>query len=144
MKLRNVTIWTTGMMLIVTLAVPTTLAFFVNWKEVFSRSDGGSFVMIALLFCSNCLPPAISFAIARKLKHDIPALVLLVSTICYALWYGYYLYQMVFVNFWAFIGVCLTGIALLFPVLLPLWILALLLNLRYAKKVLPTDEKIIE
>jgi membrane-bound metal-dependent hydrolase YbcI (DUF457 family) len=104
-----------------------------DWKIAITRDVVGHAIVLIALPLSSSLPLVISLLIARTLKHNIPILILFVSTVVCALWYAYYLYQMLFVNFWWYIGICLVGFGFLF-VMIPVWIVALILNRHFAKK----------
>ena len=120
MNLRNVAIWTTGVMLVGTTVLPLWIASFES-KDIFS-----AFGIIWLLSGS---PILISFVLAKTLERTISTIILLCSTITYAIWYVYWL------HFIFFSGQDLAMMVILFigiwslPVMLPAWIVAYVLNL---------------
>jgi len=134
MNLRNVTKWTTLLLLIVTVAVPiygiVILAFGFHVNEM-GLTNAIALASFFWLFSSS--PLVVSLVIADKVEHDSPAIVLLGSTIGYGVFYIYALFQTFFVDGWMILGVCLAGIVML-PVLLPCWIIALRWNRYYATK----------
>ena len=130
MKLRNVTIWTTGLTLIASIIVPILLEFFF-----------GGVVFWHILWLTNGLPLFFSFLIAKKLEHKIPVVILLVSIITYGIWYGF---GILFAIIWhgmidrsddilgiiSLLSVCFLSLF----ALIPAWIIALILDSYYEKK----------
>ena len=142
MNLRNTTIWTTGTILIVTV-----LAIFVD-AFAFGGTSNFNFSTLAwsattifgfVYFCSMLWlftgsPAAVSFIIARKLKYNIPAFVLLVSTVAYGLLF-------LCAQYWFFADTnsCTRGFWLLMSMgalwwMVPAWITAIVLEIRHRKK----------
>ena len=107
MNLRNVTIWLTGVMLIVSIVVPAGLE---HW------CDG--VVPWLVLLLTNSLPLLLSLLIARKLKHMMAVGTLFCATILYGLWYGFGLLCVCFISLSA---------------LLPAWVVALRLDSYFEK-----------
>ena len=142
MTARDITIWTTGLILIATIIAP--------YIDVFVLPGGSGYspvvtIFVVIYFCSmvwlfSGSPMAVTFLIARKLKHDIPAAILLVSSIAYSVLFVYAQYQ-------TFIGTGGDMVALwLFAPLgslwwmIPAWVLALILNRYYVKKAISNPE----
>ena len=129
MNLRNVTIWTTGVILFLTQVVATH-RFVLNANVYYVIDNIILDTLILWLFSGS--PLLISFVIAMKSKHNTSSSILLVATIIYVFLYAYAMYQL----FYAYLG----GLALLavgivsLPVMIPAWIAALLLNRYYATK----------
>jgi len=136
MNLRNVTIWTTGVMLLLTIAVPVIILFCEGNRRPVVDNIVLS-VFFGLLFWSvfGGLPFVISYIIAKKLKYVISAVILLCSTIACGVWYFYALYGMLFVDTRTFFGSQFLNVEWL-PAMTPVWIsfmipswtIALLLN----------------
>jgi hypothetical protein len=149
MKLRTATIWTTWGMLLVTILAPY-LAPAQNWEFGFQHTKISAMMIIPVIFyrlVSSLLaamffllltgsPLVVSLILAKKLKpFVIPSLLLFVSTIAYGIW---------FVSIWSQATddlCCMSGIFVLYivpsslPVMIPVWVLALVVNSYYTKKV---------
>ena len=119
MNLRNVTIGTTLLLLIATTVFPVMLA-----------------VWIPFVWFLSSLPLVVTLVIACKVEHNGPNMILLGSTIVYATWYLFALFQTYFVDGWMLLGVVLAGIVM-FPVMFPAWIAAIVLNRYYARQAEP-------
>ena len=139
MTLRTVTIWTTGVVLLLTILVPIVLFCYASYNLIVSeRLDQlGSVVYLFLLWFSSTFPLVASYFIARYLKMGISLAVILGSTIVYALVYVHGLYIMFFVNGMMFFWVMFTGMLLL-PAMIPVWFVACTVDWRYRKKNQPT------
>ena len=133
MNLRNVTIWTTGVILSITIAVPCLINASQRWQGDVSKVLY-TLWEVGFLWLLSGSPLLVSFIIAIKSRRNIASAVLLVSTITFAIWYGYML------HFALWSGEYLSILAILYigifslPVMLPAWIATLVLNWRYAKK----------
>ena len=89
MNLRTATIWTTGVMFLVALAAP----YFIlpSLEELFPldfSTVGGIAAIFLFVGLPTGSPMAVSFFLARKIKHDTPALLLLASTIAFIPLFG--------------------------------------------------------
>jgi len=118
MNFRTVTIWTTGLALILTLILPARCVF--NGDDVF---------FVFMLWFLSSFPLVISFIIARTLEPIIvPNLILFLSTIAYGIWYVYVLYGTVTCCYAlaALAPFCIGILAL--PVMFLVWIIALIFN----------------
>jgi len=143
MNLRNVTIWTTGVMLVATIIAPYIVAPYVHGLSPYGRYGTNITVIITAIIILRCLllwlftgsPLLVSFIIAIKLKlADGPNLILLASTIVYGIQavYGWIMATSG--------GGCMAGMfvvyiapgSLLF--MIPAWIIVLRLNRHYATK----------
>jgi hypothetical protein len=128
MNLRKVTIWTTGAMLIGTVVVSFSVAFLL---ENFTNKVGHA----VFIWFLNGLPVLVSFFVAREIKFEIPAVILLVSAIAYGLLYVLGLCGNIFDPgnlgnvLWFYLGIWT------FPIAFPTWILVLRLNTYYIKRV---------
>jgi len=99
MNLRKVTIWTTGVVLLLTMLVPTVLSFYALYGLIVNdRFDQLGVVggCLFLFLCSSSLPLVVSYFITRHLKTGASFIVILSSTIVYALVYIHAWYQMMF------------------------------------------------
>ena len=130
MKLRTVTLWLAGLTLLLTMLIPTQLVYF----ALIGHLRISVFVaLIALTFWFlSSLPPVVSFFIARKLEYTLPAGIILCLTLVYAGVYLNGLYRC-FVGSGTVLEALFIGVLLL-PVMIPAWIVALVLDLSYAKK----------
>ena len=124
MKLRTVTIWTTGLMLLLTTAVPV-LLFLGGYLQT---GDGmmASIVIAVLLWSFSAPPLIVSLMMAWKLKEGMPSVVILVTTIAYGVlyvcgWCVQWFMTSRDTGIW-FLGV------LVLPVMIPVWIVVLILN----------------
>jgi len=125
MKLRTVTIWTTWLLLLVTIVAPVLyyLAYELRGTH-FSIGAVFSFCFTyALIWLFSGSPMLVSSIFALFLKHPVSLIVLLVSTIGYGLWFVYGWCQALDRN------CCMSGLFLLsiapgsLPVMIPAWIL---------------------
>jgi len=123
MKLRAVTIWTTGVMLIA--AVSPVLFFLATGRDFFDDVDA----TVLLILAGSTL--FVSFIVSLNLKYEFPAAILLVSTTVYCVVYVLVLLQTIFIETEAFLLLFLIGIAW-FPVMIPVWIITLVLE--FAKR----------
>ena len=132
MNLRSVTIWTTGLMLIAPIIIPNVCLSVMDSSRTNSSTPLYDMTVLGLLSVS---PMVVSFIVARRLKYDIPALILLVSTITFCFLFVYsqcgYLADSG--------GNCMQALWLFTPFvslywLIPTWIVVLLLNSYYVKK----------
>jgi hypothetical protein len=129
MNLRNVTIWTTALLIIWTLFVPAYLMFTVQeW-----RSDA------ALLWLFFGLPLVVSFILSVALKYKTSTKILFVLTIVYGIWFAF-IFCVVFLSFledpcgMQFLLFCIVG-PLALPVMIPAWISAIVHEVRHRKRV---------
>ena len=128
MNLRNTTIWTTGVLLLLITAQPAALLL-----GGFLRSDGGLGIGIAAVLWLLSGPPLlISLIIALKARSHISAAILLVVTIIYGVaysggWCVQYFLTSQDTGIWA-LGI------LSLPVMIPAWIAALVLDRHHAKQ----------
>jgi len=131
MKLRTVTLWLAGLTLLLTMLIPTRLVYFALIGHL---KIGVVAALIALTFWFlGSLPPVVSFFIARKLKYALPTGIILCLTLVYAGVYLNGLYRCFFVGGGTALEALFIGIPLL-SVMIPAWIVALVLDLSYAKK----------
>ena len=128
MNLRNVTIWTMGVMLI----VATVGAFIFSFLVIGFVDDLIIYPLPPLIWLLTGLPLLISCIIEKKLKHNMSFCVLLVSTVIYGVLYVLVWYLSFFVDLrYGFLFV--VG----FPLMIPVWIAALVVNRRDATKQKP-------
>jgi len=126
-QLRTVTIWTTGLMLLLTMII--ILPVF----ERFGAGDiFGDIFFASLLWFLSGSPLAVSFVVARKLGPTvIPNHILLISTIAYGAWYIYVLHD-VFTSTYKFAVFALFGIGCFaFPVMFVAWVVSLYLDFHF-------------
>ena len=133
MNLRNVTIWTTGVMLVLTLLIPVGV---IAYAEVFNHNIDfyHNTDIVWLTWLLSGTPLLVSFILAIKLKHKVSSVILLVSTIVYAIWFT-------FLSIAISMDTCGCAALVFFligplslPVMLPVWITALILNWQRARK----------
>ena len=133
MNLRNVTIWTTGVMLIMPIAAPFAVTLFLAPVSGFDLL--GSIIAGILHYPFGCAPFVISFILARKLKNKASGGILLVSTIACAVWCVIMWKEALCMGEGSLVGTFFGFDAILsLPVMLLAWILAYVLNRRYAKQ----------
>jgi len=133
MRLRTVTIWTTGLMVVVPMIVPTIWFLFFSGKNFRDANVIDTIISeCMLLWCFSGPPLVVSFIIAMILKNNSSSLILLVSTVAYGIWYFYLLHFALTAGYLAVIALAYVGIFSL-PVMIPVWIIVLLLNRHYFK-----------
>ena len=141
MNLRNVTIWTTGVMMV---------AIFVAPFVILPNTEGlvGMILtMILALQCWLCFagsPLLVSFVLARTYEPRTSCIILILSTIAYGVWYFYMVYSQS-ASGWTLLPhrelqaiSVLIGILSL-PMMIPAWITVLLLDAEYANKLLDAE-----
>ena len=135
MNLRNVTIWTTGVMMVLTLLIPVGVVacggIFNHNIDFYHNID-----IVWLAWLLSGTPLLVSFILVITLKHKNSTVILLFSTIAYGAWFVYWSVVVGIHIGWdcyAHIGFYVIGPFSL-PIMLPAWITALILNWRYAKK----------
>ena len=124
-------------MLIGTIIIPFFLLVCGGWQRASPKAFDvidiiPIFIVIFGLWLLSGSPLLVSFIISKKLRYTAPAIILLGSTILYAVWYAFILY----LTFYAkdlTLTIVVVGLFSL-PVLIPAWIVALLLNAYYVKK----------
>ena len=79
MNPRNVTIWTTGVMIIGTMYVPFVLI----------ADDLNMVLESSIFWFFGALPLLVSFVLSGKIKNYSSAIVLLVSAIAFGFWFGF-------------------------------------------------------
>ena len=140
MNLRNVTIWTTGAMLIMTVVAIFATIFPLLIVSDFSTTEKSAEAIFGIIYFGSVLwllsglPAAVSFVVARKLKADIPVIILLVSTTAYGFVFVYYWYRALKPD--QLLGFLWYGhiVPISLWWMLPAWITALLVNRYYATK----------
>ena len=136
---RTVTIWTTGVITGVTIAVPIIIYIILYFGvDVFVDKNLplAAYIFGVLMFwlLSGGFLVAISYMIARKLKHRVPTIILLVSTIIYAILYVHAICLLCLVHWNGDVIRNCGKMSLL--VMTPALILAVQLNSHYVKKTL--------
>ena len=88
-----------------------------------------------LLFGFYATPFIVVLWLEKKVKYDIPLFILLVSTFLYASWLAYVFVNSMIINLDPQSGIALflAGIMSL-PIMIPIWMLAMVLDAYYAKK----------
>ena len=134
MNLRNVTIWTTGLLPVITLVALVVLTLCDSAKEHKKlETEVYAFIAFGVWLCCGSPLLFLSFFIARKLKYNRSIAVLLASTIVYVILFALVLLYvecfMVFPtsSFYAIVS-------LLVIVKAPAWIATYVLNRRYTRK----------
>ena len=140
MNLRTVTIWTTGLMLLLTVATAT-ISFF----HELPKDDLDRFIVLTIkglplaLMCSSC-PLIYSWILAIALKNSKSTFILFVSTIMYGVLYVSAAFLILMFYDYERTGILLNVGILSFPVMVPIWFMAIMLNRRYTKKAtIPTQ-----
>ncbi len=143
MHLRKVTIWATGLLLLLTFIVPTAIygdgllrhGPHLPWAE---------FCLAVFWFWAlSGSPLIVSCFVAQKLKGGVPSVILLLSTLGYAVLYAFALLQLQFADtaWWQWIFgkehimvpfMMLVGMVSM-PMMLPAWIVAWYLNSCFVK-----------
>ena len=129
MNLRIVTIWTTGSMLLLTIATAT-ISFF----HELPKDDLDRFITLTIkglwivLMCSSC-PLIYSWILAITLKNSKSTFILFVSTIMYGILYVSAVFFILMLGHEE-TGILLNVGILSFPVMVPIWIMAIMLNRR--------------
>ena len=138
MNLRTVTIWTTGLMLIGTIVFPF-MWLSLTWDDV---------VFFSVFWFFNGSPLVVSFVVVIMLRHNTSAAILLISMVVCGLWYVSAWYGILDANEITFIGffiLCFLLGLLDISVMIPVWIIAIMLNRRYTKKAtIPTQLETIK
>ena len=107
-------------------------AWMTDWQGGLDRMFD-AFSFFAFLWLLSSAPLLISFVLAITLKRTVSTVILLCSTIAYAIWYAYWLHFIFFSDHeFASLAIIFIGIWSL-PVMLPAWITALILNWRYVQ-----------
>ena len=145
MNLRNVTIWTTGVMTAVSIATPIVFFVYFLWRmEEFS--DVNKLFSLSGLIGLGCWwlfsgsPLLVSFLIALLVKKRISIVVLLVATTVYGILFAC-VWGLMFIFPAPIVMILAGGIGIaMLPIMLPAWIVALVLNSYYTKKPLVDSE----
>ena len=127
MNLRTVTIWTTGLMLSVTIVVAVSVAH----NSYSSKGMGAVMLATCAVWLFTGSPLAVSFIITCKSKRIPPLVVILASIIIYGVFYGWG-YTCMESEFAPLSLVTANTCSL--SVMIPAWIIVLLLNWRYVTK----------
>ena len=133
MNLRNVTIWTTGMLMLMPLIIPAVFMF-PSWGSE-NVEDLINVPIVCWIFSGT--PLFFSLVLVKKLEHKISTAVLLLATTAYGIWFAFVSLQ---VSSAISAGECGCIVMRLFivgplslPVMLPVWTIALVTN-RYRVK----------
>ena len=139
MNLRTITIWATGLILIAAIVLPVA----VMACSVYAVHDRFQVIFSSWIFSST--PLLVSLVLAAKLRYRIPIAILLASTIAYAIWLAVTLFpvcQFIMTSGQdgpAGMALFIVGLVAL-PIMIPIWITAIVLNRRYTKKAtIPTQ-----
>jgi len=139
MNLRNVTIWTTGVMTAVSIAMPIVFWSYFFWRmeelgDVNKLFSLQGLIALGLWWLFSGSPLLVSFLIAFLIKKRISIIVLLVATTVYGILFAcVWGLMFIFPAPIVMILACGIGIATL-PLMLPAWITAYVLDRNYAKK----------
>jgi len=126
------TIWTTGLMLILTFVVSTCLTFSA-WGKAPIDTLFGAVRCLLFFFLITGSPMFVSYFVSKNVKYAIPIFILFVSTVAYAIVYVWWAYRAVFFGGWdipALLGICIMLLLLMIPV----WIIAVVIEIRHRKK----------
>ena len=132
MNLRSVTIWTTGVMMVLPIVAPVGGSYFAYLDGM--NNDVNivfGFTVGILHFIFGCPPFVISFVLAKKLKNNVSAGIILISTIAWGVWYVVYWWEGASWSASTLVVVFFGATILSLPVMLPAWITALILNWHY-------------
>ena len=125
-KLRNVTIWPSCVVL---LGITGFLAYTAS-SDGIARMVFGT--PLFLLFCG--FPPIVSIVLSTKLKNPFSHILLVITSFLYGVWFAYLMYDAFYLNRDALSGVVLFCVGIFaLPVLLPLWILAIIVEVLFKK-----------
>ena len=123
MNLRNVTIWTTGVMMLLVAVLPSV---FLWWH------DNIALALVVWVFSGS--PLVISFVSAINVERHLSLIILFVSTIAYCILYIFQWYAVLSSSDGlAVFGLFAIGI-FASPVMIPAWIAAYVLDRNYTKK----------
>jgi len=126
MKLRNVTI---GLSKIILVGMICFLGYITSYGGFVNMVFGTIF---ALCFCG--FPPIVSMVLSVKAKSPFSHIILATASLLYGIWFAYAMFDAFYVHVdpQSAIVIVFVGIYAL-PVLLPLWILAVVSNSYYVK-----------
>jgi len=135
MNLRKVTIWTTGVLSLGIVCIPLVcfgIAEPSKWVN--------SWFIFLLGWSCYAWPLAISWLVARRLKHAVPLTILLVATVYCGIKYTHVIYIILFYPDSHCCQLLTTFMSSLI-ILIPVWFFVLRLNSHYIKNT-PEPEKI--
>ena len=141
MNLRNVTIWTTGVMMAGTFVFSAgyNVTLIISISGIGYLSHG--ITRALLLWCISASPFAVSYFTVKKLAYRFPIVIIFLPTIACTIVYIFVLYYVLFVEHAA--GLLFSIVAILFlPMMIVARIIALLLNSRYAKNSSPPETEV--
>jgi len=138
MTARDITIWTTFILLLLTLIVPAYF-FYSDFPtpEYYGTYPPGEFVVMALITAPimwfiTSWPILICYCIAKRLKYEVSCGILLIATIGYASFYAYGAITAITTGSSYFGGLALFVLTLIStPAMLPIWIIVLVMNPFY-------------
>jgi len=88
-----------------------------------------------LLFCG--FPPIISIMLSARAKNFFSQVILSAASLFYGVWFTYVMYEAFYVNSDALSGVVLLFVGIFFlPILLPIWLVAIVVEIWHRKKYL--------
>jgi len=134
MKLRNVTIWATGLMMVMPLVFPI-IFMSPSWGNE-DIEDLINVPLFSLLLSGT--PLLVSLTLAKNLKYRVSTVILLVSTVTYSIWFTivcFHVYLAISAGRCGCVVMVFFAVGpLSLPVMIPAWITALLLDSHYVKK----------
>ena len=137
MNLRNTTIWTTGLAILITTILPILHLHDIVLSR-YAIIHGVKPVMF--LWLTGCLPLFISFFISISLKYEIPAATLFFPTTLYGIVCIWFSYLGFIASSWALCALPYIAVWSL-PIMIPAWITAYFVDWRYRKKNQPTPSE---
>jgi len=127
----NLRILTIGLSSIVLLGMIAFLFVSLAPHHGFAKVVWGT--LFFLVFCG--FPPVVSIMLSARSKNPFSHVLILTSSLLYGTWFAYFIYDAMFVNRDPQSGLALLVVGIYsLPVLLPLWITAVLLNRYYVKQ----------
>jgi hypothetical protein len=127
-------------MMLVPLVMPAVLMACDIYSSTF---DSITVPLLSWLF--NGSPLLVSFILSIALKHRIPAIILLVSTIAYGIWFFYVFANVSYLFLWLSYGTALLALFIVgpfsLPVMIPAWIAAIVIEIRHRKKATLSQEE---
>ena len=140
MNLRNVTIWTTGVLPILVIAAYTVSAFFADDPHQKFTTTETIIIGFAFWFIGGLPLMFVSCAVARKLKSNALLAILFAVTIIHAsliclLHIAGYVGLWRLANIWTFLCIGITSL----PVMISIWVHVLVLERRYVQKQEPQE-----
>jgi hypothetical protein len=128
MNLRNVSI---GLSSLVLLGIVAFLIYSALGEGFFTLS---TFALLLFLMLSSGFPPMVSIVLSACTKSPFSQVILAVTSLLYGVWYAYLVNEILYVSPEPSAIVFLVVGFFALPVLLPLWLIAIVIERRHRKK----------